>query len=71
MNHPKLELSEEQLLKLKNKIAAQYKGPMNSLHVKFTHDETVFRYPPESFIKKLKRLLGIKPKGSPFIKLEE
>ena len=43
----------------------------NHLHVRFTHSKTAFRYPPESFIKKLKRFLGIGPKGNPFVKLED
>jgi hypothetical protein len=45
--------------------------PLATIHVVFTRDETTFRYPPESFIKKLKRFLGIKPKGNPFVKLED
>ncbi len=45
--------------------------PNKSFHVKFTHSKTTFRWPPESFIKKVRRILGIKPKGSPFIKLED
>jgi hypothetical protein len=45
--------------------------PVKTLHVKFTHSKTVFRYPPEPLIKRLKRFFGIKPKGSPFVKLED
>ena len=44
---------------------------LKSCHVVFTRAETVFCYPPESFAKKLKRFFGVKPKGSPFVKLED
>lgn len=45
--------------------------PDKELHVRFTNSKTVFRQPPESFMKKARRILGIKPKGSPFVKLED
>jgi hypothetical protein len=57
MMHIGLELSPEKYLK--------------SLHVKFTHSKTAYHYPPEPFIKRLRRFLGIKPKGNPFVKLED
>ena len=44
---------------------------LKEYHVRFVHDKIVFRWPPESLIKKVKRILGIKPKGSPFVKLED
>lgn len=43
-----------------------------TLHIKFMQHKTIFRYqwPPESFLKKLKRILKINQKGkSPFVKL--
>jgi hypothetical protein len=43
----------------------------DTVHIRFTHSKTVFRYPPESFIKKIKRLLGIRSKKSPFVKLDK
>ena len=52
-------------------VAFRQREEAKSLHVRFTHSKTAFRYPPEPFIKKLKRFLGIGPKGSPFVKLEK
>jgi len=71
-SHPNLSLTEDQLTRLRDKLAAQYKGiqQVPTYHVKFTHSKNVFRYPPESFFKKLKRFFGIKSKGKPFVKLE-
>lgn len=49
--------------------------PDKTYHVKFTQSKEIYRYrwPPESFVKKLMRKLKatirIKPKGRPFVKL--
>jgi hypothetical protein len=45
-------------------------NPFKSIHIKFTHSREVFRYPPEPFIGKLKRILKIGRKQSLFILLK-
>ena len=45
-------------------------NPLKSIHVRFTHSKEVFRYPPDTFIKKLKRMLGWGKKQSPFVLLK-
>jgi len=46
-------------------------SPAKSIHVKFTHSRDVFRYPPDTFIKRLKRIFKIGKKQSPFVLLKK